>query len=109
MCGSRTVDTHVPQLTDRYSLLSKKSATGQSYASSFITSKLYQFYAIYSWLQLFVGPLPTIMLSYGMMSSFLRDSEGEQAPAAVTTIKNVGMGAVTGRVQGAVGSVIRKV
>jgi hypothetical protein len=79
------------------------------YASSFITSKLYQFYAIYSWLQLFVGPLPTIMLSYGMMSSFLRDSEGEQAPAAVTTIKNVGMGAVTGGVQGAMGSVIRKV
>ena len=71
------------------------------YSSSIITTKLYQFYAIYSWLQMFVGPLPTMILSYGLSSSFLKDSEGEQAPAVVTTVKDVGMGAATGGPAGA--------
>jgi hypothetical protein len=79
------------------------------YASSLITTKLYQFYAIYSWLQLLVGPLPTIILSYGMCSSILKDSQGEQAPEVVTTAKDVGMGAATGGASGAVGAVARKV
>ena len=79
------------------------------YSSSFITTRLYQFYAIYSWFQLFVGPLPTLMLGYGLFSSMLKDSEGEQAPPVVTTVKDVGIGAATGGVGGAAGAVIRKV
>lgn len=79
------------------------------YAASFITSKLYQFYAIYSWLQLFVGPLPTMLLSYGLFSSMLKDSEGEQAPQLVSDAKDIGMGAATGGASGAASAVIRKV
>lgn len=79
------------------------------YSSSFITTKLYQFYAIYSWVQIFVGPLPTAMLSYGLFSSFLKDGESEQAPQVVTAAKDVGMGAATGGVSGAAGAVVRRV
>lgn len=65
------------------------------YSASFISSKLYQFYAIYSWIQLLVGPLPTLVLGYGMFSSILTDSETEQTPQIVSNAKDVGMGAVT--------------
>ena len=71
------------------------------YSSSFITTKLYQFYAIYSWLQLIVGPLPTLVLGYGLFSSLMTDSEPEQAPTVVTAAKDVGIGAATGGTTGA--------
>ena len=79
------------------------------YSSSFITSKLYQFYAIYSWLQIIVGPLPTMLLGYGMFSSFLTDSQTEQAPQIVSDVKDVGISAATGGASGAASSIIRKV
>lgn len=66
------------------------------YSSSFINAKLYQFYAIYSWLQIIVGPLPTLILGYGMFSSFLKDSEGESTPQPVAVAKDVGVTAATG-------------
>ena len=79
------------------------------YSASFITAKLYQFYAIYSWLQIIVGPLPTLILGYGLFSAFLTDSQTEQAPQIVTDAKDIGMGAVTGGGSGAVSAVARKV
>ncbi len=79
------------------------------YSASFITAKLYQFYAIYSWLQLVVGPLPTMILGYGLFSSFLKDSQGESAPPMVTTIKDVGMSAATGGVSSAAQAAARHV
>ncbi|MBI2603760.1 MAG: hypothetical protein HYW48_11975 [Deltaproteobacteria bacterium] len=79
------------------------------YASSFITAKLYQFYAIYSWLQLIVGPLPTLVLGYGLFSAFLKDSETEQTPTVITAARDVGIGAATGGVSGAAGAAIKKV
>ncbi len=66
------------------------------YSSSFITAKLYQFYGIYSWLQLIAGPLPTLILAYGLFSSFLTDSEGESVPETVTMVKDAGVAAATG-------------
>ena len=79
------------------------------YSASFISSKLYQFYAIYSWLQLLVGPLPTLILGYGMFSSILTDSETEQAPQIVSDAKDIGMGAATGGSSGAASAAIKKV
>ena len=79
------------------------------YSASFITAKLYQFYAIYAWLQLIVGPLPTVILGYGLFSSFIKDSQGEQAPTVVTAAKDVGMSAATGGVSGAASAVVRKI
>lgn len=79
------------------------------YSASFITSKLYQFYAIYSWLQLIVGPLPTLVLAYGLFSSFLNDSQSEQAPQLATDVKDVGMGAATGGTSGASSAAMKKV
>lgn len=65
------------------------------YSAELITSKLYHFYAVYSWLQLIVGPLPTIILAYGLFNSLLRDSEVETAPQIVTETKNVGKAVIT--------------
>ncbi len=79
------------------------------YSSSFITAKLYQFYSIYSWVQLIVGPLPTMILGYGLFSSFIKDSQGEEAPSVVTATKDVGMAAATGGVSGAASAVVRRV
>lgn len=50
-----------------------------------------------------------MMLGYGLFSSMLKDSEGEQAPPAVTMVKDVGVGAATGGVAGAAGAVVRKI
>lgn len=79
------------------------------YSASFITVRLFQFYAIYSWLQILVGPLPTIILAYGMFSSILSDSQSEQAPQMVTDIKEVGVGAATGGTSGVASAIVRKV
>lgn len=79
------------------------------YSASFISAKLYQFYALYSWLQVIVGPLPTLILAYGMFSSFLQDSQTEQAPQVVSDVKDVGIGAATGGTSGAASAAIRKV
>lgn len=77
------------------------------YGSALITAKLYQFYAIYSWLQIIIGPLPTLILAYGMFSSLLQDSETEVAPAPVTLTKDVGVSVATGGNPAT--SVIRKI
>lgn len=66
------------------------------YSSSFITAKLYQFYAIYSWLQLIVGPLPTVILAFGLFNSFLKDNESESTPGPAAQAKDVGVSAATG-------------
>jgi len=65
------------------------------YSSQLITSKLYHFYAVYSWLQLIVGPLPTIILAYGLFNSLLQDSEQEGAPQIVTEAKTLGKAVIT--------------
>lgn len=64
------------------------------YSASFINAKMYQFYAIYSWLQLFIGPLPTIILTHGLLGSLLRDSQGESAPSIIVEAKDMALGAV---------------
>ena len=79
------------------------------YSADFISAKLYQFYAIYSWLQIIVGPLPTLILSYGLFTSFLTDSQGEQAPQIVTDAKDVGVSAATGGAPSAASTTIKKV
>lgn len=79
------------------------------YSASFVTAKLYQFYAIYSWLQIIVGPLPTLILGYGLFSSFLSDSQSEHAPQIATDIKDIGVGAATGGSSGAASAVARKI
>ena len=80
------------------------------YGSALITTKLYQFYAIYSWLQILVGPLPTVILGYGMFTSLLKDSETEGAPGpvqAARTVKDVGVTVATGG--SPIPSVVRKI
>ena len=71
------------------------------YSASFVTAKLYQFYAIYSWLQILAGPLPTLLLSYGMFNSLLTDSEIESTPEAASKAKSVAVGAAYGGMGGA--------
>lgn len=66
------------------------------YSAQLINSRLYQFYAIYTWLQVLVGPLPTVLLAWGMFGGLLRDSEQETAPEAIKTVTNSAGAAATG-------------
>lgn len=66
------------------------------YSSQLVSSRLYQFYAIYSWLQLILGPLPTVLLAWGMFGSFLKDNQEEGAPEAVNAGKAAALTAATG-------------
>ena len=50
-----------------------------------------------------------MILGYGLFSGFLRDSETESAPSVVTAVKDVGIGAVTGGISGAVRAGVRRI
>lgn len=88
--------TSIALSTDTMMAFGKLSDGISLYSSSFITTKLYQFYAIYSWLQVIVGPLPTIILAFGLFNSFIKDNEGESTPEPVTMAKDAGISAATG-------------
>ncbi|MFK7823640.1 MAG: hypothetical protein AB8G05_05760 [Oligoflexales bacterium] len=79
------------------------------YSASFITTKIYQFYAIYSWLQLIVGPLPTMILAYGCFAGILNDSQTENTPQVVSDAKDIGLGAATGGASGTASALVRKI
>lgn len=72
------------------------------YSSQLITNKIYQFYAIYSWLQVIVGPLPTVFLAWGMFTGLLKDSEQESSPEGISTVASVAGATVTGGASGGV-------
>ena len=88
--------TSIALSTDMMHEFGKLSDGISLYGSMLITTKLYQFYAIYSWLQLIIGPLPTVMLAYGMFTSLLKDSEGERTPEPISVVKDVGVTVATG-------------
>ena len=58
------------------------------YSANFISTRFYQFYAIYSWLQMIVGPLPTVLLAWGMFTGFFlriqkkKGHQREQVPSS---------------------------
>ena len=65
------------------------------YAASLISSRLYQVFAVYSYLQLVIGPLFTgIMLS--CMKPVLADSEADSLPTGVSTATGVATKAAGG-------------
>jgi len=74
------------------------------YSSDLITNKVYQFYAIYSWLQLVIGPLPTVVLAWGMFTGFLSDSQQESAPEGISSAVSVAGATVTGGASAGVGA-----
>lgn len=49
------------------------------YSSQLVTSRLYHAYSVYSWVQLLIGPLPTLILAWNMRG-LLTDNAGESAP-----------------------------
>ena len=79
------------------------------YSSEFISNRLYQFYAIYTWLQILCGPLPTSILAWKVFSGALQDSEEDHLPEGADVIANVGVGAATGGVGGAASAGARSV
>lgn len=68
------------------------------YSSELVTNKIYQFYAIYSYLQLIVGPLPTMILAWGMFTGFLNDRQQESTPDAISTVSSTTVATATGGV-----------
>lgn len=49
------------------------------YSSQLITSRMYHFYAIYAWIQILSGPLPTAILA-AKIFPWIRDHEKDAAP-----------------------------
>ena len=76
------------------------------YSSELINNKIYQFYAIYAWLQLVIGPLPTIILAWGMFTGFLSDSRQESAPEGVGAAASVTGAVATGGASGGVSTAL---
>jgi hypothetical protein len=59
------------------------------YAASLISSRLYQAFAVYSYLQLLIGPLFTGMM-INCMRPILNDSEVERLPDGISTAGKLG-------------------
>jgi len=74
------------------------------YSSELITSRLYQFYAIYSWIQLLSGPLPTALLAWRFFP-WIKDSEKEESPDLV----NDSVGAVSMAAPTPVSKVVKRI
>lgn len=53
------------------------------YSAQLITSRMYHFYSVYSWVQLLIGPGPTMLLAWHFLP-LLRDSESESAPEFIS-------------------------
>lgn len=67
------------------------------YSANFIYARMHQFYAMYAWLQILVGPLPTLFLAKGLIfSSLIKDFEQESVPAPLDLAKNISLDVVTG-------------
>ncbi len=78
------------------------------YSAELINGRLYQFYAIYSWLQMIIGPLPTVLLTWGMFTGFLKDSQQESAPLeGVGTVASVAGATLTGGASAGVGAGVK--
>lgn len=77
------------------------------YSSELITSRLYQFYAIYSWIQLLSGPLPTAVLAWKFFP-WIKDSEQESSPEIVDDAVSVASAAGPAPVAAAASVVKRK-
>lgn len=62
------------------------------YSSQLITSRIYNFYSVYSWIQVFVGPILTASVAY-ILTPLLRDTSEEHLPSYVnqttSTVKKV--------------------
>ena len=54
-----------------------------------ISEKLYQYYALYTWLQIIVGPLPTLLIGYVGLNSMIRDHREESSPEIINDTKNL--------------------
>lgn len=57
------------------------------YSSMIVTSRINYLYSVYSWIQLIIGPGPTLFLAWYLMP-LLRDSEVEQTPEFVDSVKS---------------------
>jgi hypothetical protein len=65
------------------------------YASSLISSRLYQVFAVYSYLQLMIGPLFTGML-LSCLRPVLMDGQADSLPAGVSTVTGIATKAAGG-------------
>ncbi len=75
---------HFGELSDGISL----------YSADLISSRLYQFYAVYAWIQLLSGPMLTGFVAMKFFP-WIRDSEQERAPEVVHDAASVGSAVVT--------------
>ena len=79
--------THIALSTDAVSAFEGLSNRFSLYSAQLISSRMYYAYAIYSWVQIFVGPLPTLVLAFNMRS-LLAESREESTPAFVSGAKS---------------------
>ncbi|MGE4233047.1 MAG: hypothetical protein AB7F43_06940 [Bacteriovoracia bacterium] len=60
-----------------------------------ISSRMYQMFAVYSWIQLLIGPAPTMLLAW-QLSPLLRDTESDNTSEALEGISSMGSVASAG-------------
>lgn len=63
------------------------------YSAKLVNARIYYLYAVYSWIQIFIGPIFTILLVY-MIKPMLTDTQSEHAPEFIQDSgKAIGTGA----------------
>lgn len=89
--------TSIALSTETMEAFGKLSDGISLYSSQLISSRLYLYYATYSWVQLLLGPLPTLYLAWNLRP-LLTNGREEQAPEIVNDVKNIGSKAVSAMV-----------
>ena len=87
------ITTNIALSTETLSAFGKLSDGISLYSSQMISSRLYLYYATYSWIQLLLGPLPTLYLAWNLRP-LIANTKEERAPEILHDAKNLGQTAI---------------
>lgn len=79
--------THIALSTEAIASFDDLAEGFSLYSAELINSRMYYAYSIYSWVQILVGPLPTLILAINMRS-LLSDTQEENAPTIAHDVTN---------------------
>lgn len=83
------ITTSIALSTDTLAAFGKLSDGISLYSAQLISSRLYLYYATYSWVQLLLGPLPTLYLAFSLRPLIANGKE-ERAPGFINDAKSLG-------------------
>ncbi|MGE0172439.1 MAG: hypothetical protein AB7T49_06640 [Oligoflexales bacterium] len=88
------ITTNIALSTETLAAFGKLSDGISLYSSQLVSSRLYLYYATYSWIQLLLGPLPTLYLA-SSLRPLIANSKEERLPEIVNDAKNIGQKAIS--------------